>query len=79
VQVFAQIFRRSSHQINKKHNLTPIISEVSRNKATIMGRRILVRYYIGTVSGRGDRKIIENYIKNQGREEDIKQLKLFET
>ena len=36
-------------------------------------------YYIGTVSGRGDRKIIENYIKNQGREEDIKQLKLFET
>ncbi len=34
-------------------------------------------YYIGTVSGRGDRKIIENYIKNQGREEDIKQLKLF--
>jgi putative transposase len=35
-------------------------------------------YYIGTVSGRGDRKIIENYIKNQGREEDIKQLKLFD-
>jgi putative transposase len=35
-------------------------------------------YYIGTVSGRGDRKIIENYIKKQGREEDIKQLKLFE-
>ena len=35
-------------------------------------------YYIGTVSGRGDRKIIESYIKKQGREEDIKQLKLFE-
>ena len=32
----------------------------------------------GTVSGRGDRRIIENYIKKQGREEDIKQLKLFE-
>ena len=35
-------------------------------------------YYIATVSGRGDRKIIENYIINQGRQEDIKQLKLFE-
>ncbi len=35
-------------------------------------------YYIGTVSGRGDRKIIEKYIKNQGREEDAKQLKLFD-
>ena len=35
-------------------------------------------YYFATVSGRGDRKIIEKYIKNQGREEDIKQLKLFE-
>ena len=35
-------------------------------------------YYIGTVSGRGDKRIIENYIKKQGREEDIKQLKLFD-
>ena len=35
-------------------------------------------YYIGTVSGRGDRKVIEKYIKNQCREEDIRQLKLFE-
>ena len=35
-------------------------------------------YYIATVSGRGDRKIIENYIINQGRQEDVKQLKLFE-
>ena len=35
-------------------------------------------YYIGAVSGRGDRKIIENYIKKQGREPDVKQLKLFD-
>jgi len=35
-------------------------------------------YYFATVSGRGDRKIIEQYIKKQGREEDTKQLKLFE-
>ena len=36
-------------------------------------------YYIGTVSGHGDKSVIENYIKKQGREEDIKQLKLFNT
>jgi len=35
-------------------------------------------YYIATVSGRGDKKVIENYIKSQGREQDIKQLRLFE-
>ena len=35
-------------------------------------------YYFATVSGRGDREVIEKYIKKQGREEDIKQLKLFE-
>ncbi len=34
-------------------------------------------YYIATVSGRGSRKVIENYIKKQGRSEDVKQLKLF--
>jgi putative transposase len=33
-------------------------------------------YYFATVSGKGDRKIIEQYIQKQGR--DIKQLKLFE-
>jgi len=35
-------------------------------------------YYIATISGKGDKRIIENYIKNQGRVEDIKQLKLFD-
>ena len=35
-------------------------------------------YYIATISGRGNRKIIENYIKNQGRESDVQQLKLFQ-
>ena len=35
-------------------------------------------YYFATVSGKGDRKIIEAYIEKQGRREDIKQLKLFE-
>ena len=34
-------------------------------------------YYISTVSGKGNREIIENYIRNQGREKDIPQLRLF--
>lgn len=33
-------------------------------------------YYIATVSGRGDREIIEKYIEEQGRKEDIKQLRI---
>ena len=35
-------------------------------------------YYIATISGKGNKKVIENYIKKQGREKDLKQLKLFE-
>ncbi len=31
-------------------------------------------YYIGSISGKGDRSIIENYIKKQGKDPDIKQL-----
>ncbi len=31
-----------------------------------------------SLSGRGDKVVIEDYIKNQGREKDIKQLKLFD-
>jgi len=36
-------------------------------------------YYISTVSGRGDKKVIEKYIEGQGRIKDIKQLRLFGT
>ena len=35
-------------------------------------------YYFATVSGRGDRKVIEKYIEGQGRADDIRQLRLFE-
>ena len=35
-------------------------------------------YYFATVSGRGDKQIIEKYIEKQGRQSDIRQLKLFE-
>ncbi len=35
-------------------------------------------YYIATVSGRGDKRVIEEYIKKQGREQDVEQLTLFD-
>lgn len=35
-------------------------------------------YYFATVSGKGDKRIIEKYIEKQGRPKDIAQLKLFE-
>ncbi len=35
-------------------------------------------YYIATVSGKGDKKVIEKYIEKQGRVKEINQLKLFE-
>jgi len=34
-------------------------------------------YYIATISGRGNKAVIQNYIRNQGREKDIPQLRLF--
>jgi len=35
-------------------------------------------YYIATISGKGSKAVIEAYIRNQGREKDIDQLKLFQ-
>jgi putative transposase len=35
-------------------------------------------YYIGTISGKGNKAVIEQYIRNQGREKDIGQLRLFD-
>src|ERR1017187_9820608 len=34
-------------------------------------------YYIGTISGKGSKAVIERYIRNQGREKDLPQLRLF--
>ena len=56
-----------------------IFREVSVIKEELWGGEFWTDgYYIATVSGRGSKKIIENYIKSQGRELDIKQLRLFE-
>ena len=35
-------------------------------------------YYIATISGKGNKSVIERYIRDQGRSEDLSQLKLFE-
>ena len=34
-------------------------------------------YYIATISSKGNKQVIINYIKNQGRANDVEQLKLF--
>ena len=34
-------------------------------------------YYIATISGKGSKRVIEQYIRNQGREKDVGQLRLF--
>ena len=35
-------------------------------------------YYISTISGKGNKEVIEKYIKSQGRGKDIVQLRLFD-
>ena len=56
-----------------------VFKEVPEVKKVLWGGEFWTDgYYIGTVSGRGDRKVIEEYIRKQGREKDIKQLELFD-
>ncbi len=56
-----------------------IFKEVPEVKKTLWGGEFWTDgYYFSTVSGRGDKKVIEKYIENQGREEDVRQLSLFE-
>ena len=56
-----------------------VFKEVPEVKKVLWGGEFWTDgYYIGTVSGHGDRKVIEEYIKKQGREKDIGQLELFD-
>ena len=56
-----------------------IFREVTEVKKQLWGGEFWTDgYYIGTISGHGDRRIIEEYIKKQGREKDVQQLMLFE-
>lgn len=55
-----------------------IFREVSEIKQELWGGEFWTDgYYIATISSRGDKKIIEQYIISQGRDTDINQLKLF--
>ena len=57
-----------------------IFKEVPEIKKELWGGEFWANgYYFATVSGRGDKKVIEMYIEGQGRAEDVKQLRLFET
>lgn len=56
-----------------------VFKEVPEIKEDLWGGELWTdEYYFATVSGRGDRKVIEKYIVEQGRTGDVRQLKLFE-
>jgi putative transposase len=56
-----------------------VFKEVSEIKKELWGGEFWTDgYYFATVSGRGDKRVIEKYIEGQGRADDIKQLRLFE-
>ena len=56
-----------------------VFKEIPRVKHDLWGGEFWTDgYYISTISGRGNIKVIEEYIRNQGRAEDIQQLELFE-
>lgn len=56
-----------------------VFKEVPEIKKALWGGEFWTDgYYFATVSGRGDKRVIEKYIEGQGRAYDIKQLRLFE-
>lgn len=66
-------------RIVKSITAKAVFKQLPRVKQNLWGGEFWTDgYYIATVSGRGTKKIIENYIYKQGRTKDVKQLKLFE-
>lgn len=56
-----------------------VFKEVPRVKRDLWGGEFWTDgYYISTISGKGDKSVIERYIRNQGRSEDLGQLELFD-
>ena len=56
-----------------------VFEQVPAIKQTLWGGEFWTDgYYIATISGRGSKAVIEQYIRNQGREKDIPQLRLFD-
>ena len=55
-----------------------VFKEIPKIKESLWGGEFWTDgYYIATISGRGNKKVIEEYIRNQGRKDDVMQLKLF--
>lgn len=56
-----------------------VFAEVPEIKKQLWGGEFWTDgYYIATISGKGNKAVIEKYIRDQGRVEDLAQLKLFE-
>ena len=65
-------------KIMKSISAKGVFQEVPRMKEELWGGEFWTDgYYIATISGKGNKEIIEKYIRNQGREKDIEQLKMF--
>ncbi|MHB8403715.1 MAG: IS200/IS605 family transposase [Bacteroidia bacterium] len=66
-------------RIIKSLTAKAVFKELPRIKNNLWGGEFWTDgYYISTVSGRGSKATIEKYITNQGRKDDVKQLRLFE-
>ena len=62
----------------KNNSTKAVFRSVPRIKQFLWGGEFWTDgYYIATISGKGNKAVIENYIRKQGREHDINQLKLF--
>ena len=65
-------------KIIKSITAKQVFLEIPESKKELWGGEFWTDgYYISTISGKGSKKVIENYIRNQGRESDVQQLKLF--
>jgi putative transposase len=66
-------------KIMKSISAKGIFREVPEIKEELWGGEFWTDgYYIATISGKGNKEVIEKYIRNQGREKGIEQLKMFE-
>ena len=65
-------------KIIKSITAKQIFSECPEIKKELWGGEFWTDgYYIATIGARGSKKVIEDYIRNQGRESDVQQLRLF--
>lgn len=56
-----------------------VFEEAPETKKELLGGEFWTDgYYISTISGKGNKEVIEKYIKSQGRGKDIVQLRLFD-